>query len=73
LAGFRIEEHFAEAIINEDQTAVGDSELCKTQRLRSEVEGDQARGSGHGVKALKSHSQNAKPNFNIETQKTRRI
>ena len=50
LPGLWIERHFAQAIIHQDQTAVGDSEFGKTNRLRSEVKSDQARRSGHGLK-----------------------
>jgi hypothetical protein len=54
--GVWIEWHFAQAIIHEDQPAVDGSEFRKTKRLRSEVESDQARRSGHGVKALNRNS-----------------
>ena len=56
LPGLWIERHFAQAIIHQGQTAVGDSEFRKTKRLRSEVKCDQARRSGHGIKALNRNS-----------------
>ena len=52
LACLRIERRFAQPIIYQDQTAGGGSKFRETDRLRSEIEGDQARRSGHGVKAL---------------------
>ena len=39
---FRIKRHFAQAIIQQDQAPMGDSEFRKTNRLRSEVKSDQA-------------------------------
>jgi hypothetical protein len=66
LPGLRIERHFAQAIIHEDQTAVGHSEFGKTDRLRSEVKSDQAGRSGHGVKGLDRNSKMPKQNFNDE-------
>src|SRR5262245_36704517 len=52
LGALWIERHFAQAIIEQDQTTVGDSKFRQTNRLRSKVKSDQARRSGHGVKAL---------------------
>src|SRR5438132_5701958 len=57
VTGVWIERHFVQTIIHEDQTAVGDSEFGNTNRLRSEVKSDQARRSGHGVKALNRNYQ----------------
>jgi hypothetical protein len=54
--GLWIERHFVQAIIHEDQTAVGDSEFGNPNRLRSEVNSDQAGRSGHGVKGLNRNS-----------------
>jgi hypothetical protein len=45
---------------------MGDSKFGNTNRLRSEVEGDQARRTGHGVKGCKSQFKNAKGNLTIE-------
>ena len=50
LTGLWIERHFAQAIIHEDQTAVGDSEFGNTNRVRSEVECDQACRPGMALK-----------------------
>jgi hypothetical protein len=52
LPGLRIEGRFAQPIIYEDKTAVDRSKFRETDRLRSEVESDQTRRAGHGVKAL---------------------
>ena len=56
MIALRIERRFAETIIHQDQTAVGDSEFGETERLRSEVKCDQARRCGHRVKALNCNS-----------------
>ena len=68
LPGLWIERHFVQAIIHEDQTAVGDSEFGNPNRLRSEVKSDQARRSGHGVKGLNRNSKMLKQNFYREIQ-----
>jgi len=47
-----IERYFAQALIQEDQSAVSNSEFRETDRLRSEVKTDQTRRSGHGDKGL---------------------
>jgi hypothetical protein len=62
-AGSDWARQFAQTIIHEDQTAVGESEFGKTNRLRSEVKSDQARRSGHGVKGLNRNSKMPKQNF----------
>src|SRR4029077_4516324 len=66
LPGLWIERQFAEAIIHENQTAVGDSEFGNTNRLRSEVKSDQARRSGHGVKGVNRNSKMPKKNFSAK-------
>ena len=66
LAGLRIEGRFAQPIIYEDQTAADRSKFRETDRLRSEVESDQARRSGHGVKALNRNYKMPKPKFKCE-------
>ena len=68
LPGLWIKRHFAQAIIHQNQTAVGDSEFGNTNRLRSEVKSNQARRSGHGVKGLNRNSKMPKQNFNGEIQ-----
>ena len=68
MPGLWIERHFAQAIIHEDQTAVGDSEFGNPNRLRSEVKSDQACRSGHGVKGLNRNSKMLKQNFYSEMQ-----
>ena len=52
LPGLRIQRHFAQAIIHQDQAAVGDSEFGKTNGLRSKVKCDQALRCAHRVKGL---------------------
>src|SRR6478672_9693632 len=52
LPRLRIERHFAQSIIHQSQTAMGDSEFRKTNRLRSEVQSDQACWGRHGVQWL---------------------
>ncbi len=64
--GLRVERHLSQAVIDQHQTAMGDSKFGNTNRLRSEVEGDQARRTGHGVKGCKSQFKNAKGNLTIE-------
>src|SRR5437667_3550742 len=68
VTGVWIDRHFVQAIIHEDQTAVGDSEFGNTNRLRSEVKSDQARRSGHGVKGLNRNCKMQKQNFYSEMQ-----
>src|SRR5206468_12488397 len=68
VTGLWIDRHFVQAIIHEDQTAVGDSEFGNTYRLRSEVKSDQARRSGHSVKGLNRNSKIQKVNFYREIQ-----
>jgi hypothetical protein len=67
LPGLRIEGRFAQPIIYEDQSAVDRSKFCETDRLRSEVESDQAGRAGHGVKAL---NRNSKMQTKISTAKS---
>ena len=45
---------------------MSDSEFGKTNRLRSDVKGDQAGRSRHGVKGLNRNSKIQKQNFNSE-------
>ena len=59
-------------IIYEDQTTVDGSKFRETERLRPQVQSNQARWFGHGVKGLKSQFQNAKPNFNTQDSKCTR-
>ena len=68
VTGLWIERHFVQAIIHEDQTAVGDSEFGNTNRLRSEVNSDQAGRSGHLVKGLNRNCKMLKQNFYGEMQ-----
>src|SRR5882724_5515227 len=71
VTGLGIERHFVQAIIHEDQTAVGDSEFGNPNRLRSAVNSDQARRSWHGVKALNRNCKMLKQNFYSEIQPRR--
>ena len=52
LACIWIKRRFAQPIFYQDQASSGGSKFREIDRLRSEIEGDQARRSGHGVKAL---------------------
>src|ERR1051325_7778744 len=52
LAGLWMKGRFAQPIIDEGQTSMRATKFREADCLRSQVEGDQTRWSGHGVKGL---------------------
>src|SRR5215831_18215936 len=56
LACPRIERQFAQTIIDQNRNPVSDSEFSNANRLRSEINGDQAGWRGHRVKGLNRNS-----------------